>query len=133
MASKLSRNILQSAALSGVNPSTGQYLSSSQRKAIFRRSKISSANVFARSSSDLVAANSSAIVKYQDKSLSAKLDKVISYFERREREDKKIKKRELFESDIEKYCSEIDQFSMFDIGRLQKEKIEKIPIPNIVF
>ena len=95
MASKLSRNILQSAALSGVNPSTGQYLSSSQRKAIFRRSKISSANVFARSSSDLVAANSSAIVKYQDKSLSAKLDKVISYFERREREDKKIKKREL--------------------------------------
>lgn len=95
MASKLSRNILQSAALSGVNPSTGQYLSPTQRKTIFRRSRVSSANVFARSSSDLVPANSSAIVKYQDNSTSIKLNKVITYFKRQEREDKKLRKREL--------------------------------------
>ena len=95
MASKLSRNILQSAALSGIDPSTGKYLSPSQRKAIFRRSRVSSARVFARSSNDLVAANSSAIVKYQDKASSIKLNKVISYFDKKEREDKKLKKREI--------------------------------------
>jgi len=95
VASKLSRNILQSASLSGVNPSTGQYLSPTQRKAIFRRSRVSSANVFARSSSDLVPANSSAIVKYQDNSTSIKLNNVIAYFKRQEREDKKLRKREL--------------------------------------
>ena len=46
MASK--RNILQSAILSGVDPTTGEYLSPAQRKAIFRKRNISSERVFGR-------------------------------------------------------------------------------------
>jgi hypothetical protein len=42
------RNILQSVILSGVDPTTGEYLSPAQRKAIFRKRNISSERVFGK-------------------------------------------------------------------------------------
>ena len=58
-------------AQSGVNPSTGEYLSSEQRKAIFRKRKVSAEKVFSKPGAIVPVSKPGALVKTSDPDVSS--------------------------------------------------------------